>query len=56
MGKYICENGHRFDVPETLWDSTDLVRCCPIDGCTAGENYRIGKETENSFVQKSESN
>ena len=46
-GKYICENGHIFDEPDLLWDSTDLVKCCPVEGCTAEEDWEKYSEKIN---------
>ena len=36
----ICENGHEFEKPERVEDSTDVCWCCPVKGCTAGRNWR----------------
>lgn len=46
INKYVCENGHKFDEPELLWNCMDLVKCCPVEGCTAGENWRKIDEDE----------
>ncbi len=42
--KYICENGHEFNTSKRVEDSTDVCYCCPVEGCTAGENFRASSD------------